>query len=173
MIEIKKANLEDAQILADIHVASKCLAETGLVSDAYLQSLTVEDYVDKWQEWLGLDKSRTDIAYCEGNPAGFISYGPIRTRLPSDRGMIPQYAGEVYALYVHPDYLRKGIGRHLLLSARKDMAENKMKSFLLWVLKNNDRAVKFYLAQGGEKVGKKQVEIGGKMVFESAVGWRE
>ena len=48
----------------------------------------------------------------------------------------------------------------------------KHKSMCLWVLEKNERAVSFYKKLGGERCGKKEIEIGKSKVKEVCFGWR-
>ena len=54
----------------------------------------------------------------------------------------------------------------------KNLKEKKHKSLCLWVLAENSRACAFYEALGGQKLGKKKIQIGPSQVDEMCYGWR-
>lgn len=165
---IGEATIND---LASIHVESWKAGYKGLVPDSYLDQLSVEDYKAKWQLWLK-ELAQGYVAEVDGHAVGFVSFGKIRTRLPSDKGIIPLYSGEIYALYLRPDYWRRGVGSQLLKAAFTALKEERHNGAALWVLKDNKRACAFYEAHGGQRVAKKKQEIGGRYLNESAFGWR-
>ena len=152
---IRPAILQDAQTIAEIHAASRQNRQQK----------------GEWQSWL--QETEAVIAGLDGRDIGFCAYGRVRTRLAGDRGPIPRFAGEIYALYVHPDYWRQGIGRALLRAGFDGLRQGGMPSALLWVQAKNDPAIALYLSEGGEKCGKRMIEIEGKTVKETAIGFRQ
>ena len=52
--------------------------------------------------------------------------------------------GELFALYVDPDYWGRGIGMTLVSAAREQLASLGFANALLWVLMGNVRADRFY-----------------------------
>lgn len=171
-MQIKNIEQASAKEITHIFVQSWKSGYRGLVSDHYLDNLSEEELVNKWESWLDIVKPGF-VAYVDDKAVGFISCGPIRTRPPGDRGIIPLYAAEVYAFYVHPDYWGQGLGKALLKQALESLKEQKTQSLLLWVIKKNKRALDFYEKYGGQRVGKVKKDIGGMQVEESAVGWRD
>lgn len=171
---IHSATSNDAPVIAAIHVASQKAGYTGFSTSEYLDSLNTAVYEDKWREWLAEEKTLTLVATdSSGGAAGFVSFGPIRTRLPGDRGIVPQYGAEIYALYVHPDYWRTGAGSTLFKAAARELGDRKTTKVLLWVVKKNIRACAFYEKMDGQRVGKQKVVINGLAQEESAFGWRD
>lgn len=171
-IDIKPIETATPAQIAHIFVQSWKQGYRGLVSDSYLDNLEEEELVQKWESWLEIVQPGY-VAFVDGKPAGFISCGPIRTRPPGDKGIIPLYAWEIYALYVHPDYWRRGIGKALLKRIAEDLKEKRARSLVLWVIKKNSRALPLYESLGGQRIGKVKKEVGGMMVEESAIGWRD
>ncbi|MAS86647.1 MAG: GNAT family N-acetyltransferase [Micavibrio sp.] len=171
-MQIKPIEQASPEEIAGIFVESWKQGYRGLASDAYLDALTIEELVEKWESWLEIVQPGY-VAVVDGKAAGFISCGPVRTRPPGDKGIIPLYAWEIYALYVHPDYWRQGIAKALMNRIAEDLSEKRSRSLILWVIKNNKRAMPFYEKLGGQRIGKKRLEIGGMTVDESALGWRD
>ena len=115
---------------AYVHWKSWHEAYTGIVSQEYLDKLTLEKCEKMAFSW----PDNIIIAKENGNVIGFVCYG--------DRGEEAPDVGEIFALYVLADYYGKGVGRKLM-----DVGLEQIKHFSqvrLWVLKENKRAIRFY-----------------------------
>jgi ribosomal protein S18 acetylase RimI-like enzyme len=121
---------EEIKGKAYVHWKSWHEAYTGIVSQEYLDKLTLEKCEKMAFSW----RDNIIVAKENGNVIGFVCYG--------DRGEEAPDVGEIFALYVLADYYGKGVGRKLM-----DVALEKIKHFSqvrLWVLKENRRAIRFY-----------------------------
>jgi ribosomal protein S18 acetylase RimI-like enzyme len=77
-----------------------------------------------------------------GEPViGFVTFGPSRD--PDTVGL-----GEIYALYVDPGRYEAGVGRALMVHARRRLKEQGFEAAVLWVLQGNERAASFYEREG-------------------------
>jgi len=170
---LRPATVADSESLARIHVAGWQGAYGGLVDQSFLDSLDVAQRTENWRTWLTDTNTHVIIADGPDGAAGFVSAGPLRTPPPGMSMIRPLYTSEIYALYLMPDQMRKGLGTQLMAAAATEMKARKHKSLCLWVLEGNKRAISFYKARGGQKCGTKQVDIGGKMLPEAAFGWRD
>jgi ribosomal protein S18 acetylase RimI-like enzyme len=173
MVPIKSATKEDISTLAALHVASKQIGYAPFCSDDYINGLNTADYKKNWVKWLE-SGSNVLLAFDEDNNAlGFISFGGIQTRLKEDRGIMPSWPGEIYALYVHPDHWGKGVAQSLMRAATEPMRKNYWDKALLWVIDKNKRAISFYEQMGGQRVGKQKSDIGEQEMTEIAFGWKD
>ena len=109
----------------------------------------------------------------DGKAAGFVGFGRLKTPPPGSSPIRPLYSAEIYALYILPEYWRQGLGRSLMREAALALKDMKHKSLCLWTLEGNRRGNDFYKALGGQRIGKKQVEIGGRTLTDAAWGWRD
>jgi GNAT superfamily N-acetyltransferase len=87
------------------------------------------------------DQPATIVAVDDGLICGFATTGPAQD------GPVPS-AGLVHALYVEPTLWRRGVGRLLMAEARTRLQRHGFLEGLLWVLVGNDRAQRFYRADG-------------------------
>lgn len=172
-ISIQQANKDEAETIAALHVAGWQGAYGGIIDQGYIDSQTVQLRTAKWQDIFAQDESTTLLATFEGKPAGFISYGPLRTAPPGTSKIRPLYTSEIYAIYLAPDYFRQGIGTRLMSAAAEGLKEDKHQSTCLWVLEGNKRARGFYDKMGGQRIGKKMVEFGPTKAKEICYGWRD
>ncbi len=164
----------DIPDLARIHIEGWRAAYAGLVDQSYLDSLNQEEKEKTWRGLLTKGETPPLLARDEkGAASGFVSFGRLRTPPPGTSPIRPVYSGEIYAIYILPAYWRQGLGRRLMAEAAAALEAMKHKSICLWVMDGNKNALAFYKALGGQKCGKKQVEIGGKTLPEAAIGWRD
>ncbi len=80
----------------------------------------------------------TFVASEDGEVVGFVSVGPSR----DERGV-----GELYAIYVHPDWWGTGAGRALIERGQTELRA-RYSDATLWVLEDNPRARSFYEQAG-------------------------
>lgn len=106
-------------------------AYTGLVSQDFLDGRTLEKCV---QQAYGRPDN-TLVARDGDRVIGFAVYGPYRGEdLPE--------TGEVMAIYVLKEYYSQGVGRALMEKALEALSG--YGRVALWVLKGNERAIRFY-----------------------------
>ena len=133
---IRRAKEEDAEKIAQLHI--KSLISCG--SDNYSNNNNVSERSRLIRD--SIKKGNIYLVYeLENNIIGFICAGSPRDNL--------DYEFEIYALYVHPEYFRKGIGKSLfeeLARITKNYIDQRM---YLWVLEDNVNARKFYESIGG------------------------
>lgn len=123
----------EAEIQGKAHVHWRCWHETykGKVSERYLDRFTEEESLKLAQRFL--DKHL--IALDGDRVVGFLCYG--------DRGEAAPNVGEIFALYVLPEYHGKGVGQLLMAAGLEALSG--YPTFCLWTLKDkNGRALRFY-----------------------------
>jgi len=166
MLSIRRANLNDAENIARVHVQSWRESYRGIVPGDFLKNLSLERRILQWQNSLSNVQSeyhRAFVAETGGEIAGFANHG-------RERESDPAYAGELYAIYILQSTHRKGVGRALVGAAARDLLGCKLTSMLVWVLADNP-ARGFYERLGGRYLRQKPIEIGGIDLFEAAYGW--
>jgi ribosomal protein S18 acetylase RimI-like enzyme len=77
--------------------------------------------------------------------AGYATIGRNRARELSQQG-------EIYELYLRPEYQGIGLGSRLFAEARRRLAEHGLKGLVVWALEENDNALAFYAGAGGRDV---------------------
>ena len=165
---LREARQEDAAAIARVHVDSWRTSYRGIVPEGFLADMSYENFEDRWRGYLrGVEDPHWAHRVAElpsGRIVGFASCGPRRGPEYTD------YAAELYALYLLREHQRAGIGRRLLGSVARGMAEGGNTSFLAWVLARNPSR-RFYEAVGGALLGSQEIEIGGVRLEEVAYGW--
>ncbi len=165
MYTIRKATMEDAQAIAEVHVNSWKATYQNLINEQDLSNTTVEHRQILWETILKLPRKQQPVTVIEeqGVIVGFISGGKERT----DRF---GYDGEIFAIYLMPSHQGKGLGKRLLKAFAEEMHELGYRSLLIWVLTNNPTH-QFYLKLGAEKIDQEQTTIGFGTYQETAYGF--
>lgn len=170
---IRPATESDIPALAHIHVEGWKASYGGIINQAFLDGLKESDRAADWGRWFGEGNMEVLIAHdAGGSPAGFASFGKLRTPIPGGSPIRPLYTAEIYAIYLLDEFKRQGLGRQLMGAAAARLKEMKHRSLCLWVLEKNLPAIEFYKALGGQRCGKKDIEVGGTKVKDVAYGWR-
>ena len=131
-----------------VHCTSWQEAYRGIVSDRYLDSMTVEATTARARQF----PENTLVAKDKENVVGFAVYGPSRDEDLTD-------AGEVVAIYVLSEYYGRKIGYRLMNEAISRLGE--YNTVLVWVFEKNERAIRFYHKYGFEFDGsRKQWNLG-------------
>lgn len=97
-----------------------------------------EDY---WVDRLSKKDRHNLVAIIDKQIIGTVSWGPNR------QNYFQRQIGELMSIYVLPKYQKIGVGRKLLFEAEKELKKNWSEA-ILWVLKDNKTAIKFYEQYG-------------------------
>lgn len=90
------------------------------------------------------------VAELEGRVMGYSVFGPSRDR------DAPARIGEIWALYVHPQAWRRGLGRGLVRHALGELDGAGLRAATLWTLAESPAARAFYEACGFARDGASQ-----------------
>ena len=142
-IIIKKMETDD-EIKGKAYVQYKAWHEAypGIVDPEALEKLTLE----KCEEIAFRYRDGLIVAKDKDHVIGFVGYGN-REEEPSDMG-------EVFSLYVLKEYYGKGVGKRLMEAALIELKE--YPQICLWVLKENERAIRFYHKCGFTESGEEK-----------------
>jgi ribosomal protein S18 acetylase RimI-like enzyme len=169
VVRIRPAAIDDADTMARVKVDTWRSVYSGIVPSAHLESLSYERTAEGWRQ--GILKSRSPLfaafvaEEADGQVVGVAMCGPAG-------GVDRPGQGEVYVLYVLPEFQRRGIGRDLVQACGRHLAGQGMESLIVWVLKENPHR-DFYRRLGGVLVGEKKIELGGAVLAEVAYEWSD
>jgi ribosomal protein S18 acetylase RimI-like enzyme len=142
---VRPAIARDAKAIAEIHVATWQAAYTGVMPDDFLKSMTVEKRLAYWREAIEFSDPQILVATESDKVIGFVGFD--RSRDPGTKSTV----GEIWALYVMPAHWRQGAGLALWDGARDGLKEEGCTQVTLWVLLQNERALRFYEQAAGFK----------------------
>jgi ribosomal protein S18 acetylase RimI-like enzyme len=161
---VRAAIIDDAPAIAGVHVASWRSTYRTLLPGDFLDSLSEASYADRWTRIIGEGSSRIYVAEDGGMPVGFASAGRERA---GETG----YSGELYAIYVLDDFQRRGHGRELVRATVAGLREIGLEDMLIWVLRDNLPARRFYERLGGVYVRTQPITFGSATLEEVSYGW--
>jgi len=162
-ITIRPARPGDAGGIARLDVETWRATYAGMLSTAYLVGLSERRREAGWRGVILREPRDVRIAVdSTGAIVGFGSCGPNR----ADRS----FAGEVFTLYVAPDWQNQGIGRRLLIALFRRLVVAGRRSAILWVLRDNPSRF-FYERLGAQQVSRKPLAVGGVAIDAIAYGW--
>jgi ribosomal protein S18 acetylase RimI-like enzyme len=141
-LEVRPAAPDDLYGAALARVASWRGAFTGLVPQDFLDSMDPAAIASSWSDSIAASRSRLYVAATADQIVGYAGVGPER-----DKGA-PRGTGELYALFVHPNWWGSGAGRALTDAALADLRSAGCTRAWLWVLEANERARGFYHRYG-------------------------
>jgi ribosomal protein S18 acetylase RimI-like enzyme len=162
---VRRALIDDAASIAHVHVESWRTTYRDLLPAEFLASLSEAGYTERWQRVIGDGSSRVYVVEDEGGVVGFASCGRERA---GETG----FGGELYAIYVLEAAQRRGHGRELVRAAVTGLRGMGLKDLIIWVLRDNAPARRFYERLGGTYVRKQPITIGPATLDEVSYGWR-
>lgn len=140
---IRRAGVEDAPIIAEVHQASREALYRGRIPDSLIDALSPAERVERWRSFLGDPGVVTLVGEEDGRMVGFCTL-----RAVVDDDLRGDSVGEMPTLYLHPDFWRQGWGTALCNAIEARAAAMGYHTLVLWVLDMNERARAFYRARG-------------------------
>jgi ribosomal protein S18 acetylase RimI-like enzyme len=151
---IRAAELNDAPGLAEVHVRTWQHAFRGQIPDDFLDGLSVERRTSQWESWLSQLSSDSAVHVAEKGDSiiGFCWVGPARD------GDSVDLTGELYAIYVLPDFQHEGLGSSLMAAGLNSLKAAGLRKATLWVLESNAPSRAFYERRGWSASGRTKTE---------------
>jgi GNAT superfamily N-acetyltransferase len=162
-ITIRAARPGDARRIARLDVETWQAAYAGILATPFLVGLSAQRREVGWASVIEREPRDVRVAVdTDGNIQGFGSCGRCR------RG--EQFGGEVFTLYVAPDWQNQGIGRRLLIALFERLVVQECATAIIWVLRDNPGRF-FYQRLGGREVQHKIFAVGGKRIEAAGFAW--
>jgi GNAT superfamily N-acetyltransferase len=177
-MKLRAPKLDDIPKLAALHLNCWQVAYRGVCDQGWLDSLKVEDF-DSYHRpnippkveqpfFVAVDDDDCEIiGFARGGPTRAKS--PMNDELPTE--LLADYSSELYALYVHPDFQKRGIGVAMLDAIVSALGEQGHHAMCLWVMTANVKAQRFYAARGGVPIGNARLTFSGSQYDMTAFGW--
>jgi len=172
---IRRASRSDAAAIGRVHVETWQATYAGLLPDSMLVSMSDVRQSAWWSQVLADPSEARGVVFVaddeEMGVVGFGSCGPVRDP-PEGLDGREIRVGEVYTLYVEPDFQNRGLGRRLLEALFQQLRADRCDTAVLWMLAENPTRF-FYEGLGGEQVGARIDTLAGVDVEEIAYAWRD
>jgi len=178
-LTIRPATPNDAQSIARIRVQGWRFAYQGLISQDYLDSLSVAKDTERMRGYLSQlpqnsppsrsasvqgssdgEKQSFMLAVRGDAVLGFCLFSAAPNNADRVERAVPGGAmvGRLHSLYIDPDTLGQSIGHTLMNHALSTFAAWGCERATLWVLEGNSRAISFYERQGWRCTGATKVD---------------
>jgi len=163
---VRAARHEDAQAVARVYIDSWHDTYPAILPTELLRAMTPKGQTSRWRAAIVAGgRERVLVAECpQHGVVGMTSFGPAQDKALG-------YDGEVYTLYVAPDFFNLGIGTLLLRSAFGALHSAGFTSCVIWAHARNPLRF-FYEAMGGRLVAERSRRMLGTAVPEAAFGWQ-
>ena len=163
LIATRWSTATDDRGLADVHRAAWRYAYAGIIP-----GLTLERVISRrgpsWWSRMHDRGFRALVIDCDETLAGYATLGRHRASPGPARG-------EIYELYLRPEFLGCGLGRHLFGEARRHLRRHGMEGLTVWALAENEIACRFYLAMGGVEWAHSQERFCGIPLDKIGFAW--
>jgi GNAT superfamily N-acetyltransferase len=166
VIEVRDADIDDADAIATAHIDGWRAGYRGVVPDEYLDA---EEFAssrrDRWRSWSWqqIPESRLFVVTLQGRVVGFGHAGPEQVVAhgiespESEPGDGDEARGEIYGFYLHPTAWGSGGAGALMSRCEEFLRDEGFTSATLWVLRDNPRARAFYEKAGWQATGKESL----------------
>ena len=136
---IRNALDGDLMNVAALHVSNQRTTYRGLLSDEYLDRLTVESRAEKWREFLHHEGNELFAAW-EGSR--FLGFAACEADA--------EFPGCMYldSLHVAPEARGLGVGTALIRTAARYAAEHGCDAMSVCIVRGNETARRLYLELG-------------------------
>ncbi|WP_048647332.1 GNAT family N-acetyltransferase [Nitratireductor soli] len=162
-IDIRRAEPRDAEAVAEVHDSAWRGAYAGIIPYRALSRM-IGRRGPKW--WSNAIRRSATVLVIEigGEIAGYATLGRNRARELKQEG-------EIYELYLRPEYQGVGLGSRLFKAAREMLSAHGLKGLVVWALEDNGNALAFYAGAGGRDVAEGVEVFDSKALRKLAFVW--
>jgi ribosomal protein S18 acetylase RimI-like enzyme len=160
--EVRRGKSADAKALVEVFRDSWRHTYQGIIPHGQLDQMILRRTADWWRM---AARSNDNLLVLDigTKVVGYATSGPSRSR--------GQPQGEIYELYLIPDYQGLGFGEHLFEACRSGLDHRRLNGLLVWALADNDAAIAFYWRRGGRPVAKRSDRVGNAKLDKIAFTW--
>jgi ribosomal protein S18 acetylase RimI-like enzyme len=163
-IDIRPAEVSDAEAISQTHAEAWAYSYAGLIPHKPLREMIRRRDTRWWESAIRRGTSVMVLDLGGGIIPGYITFGLNRARaLPQD--------GEIYEIYLRPEYQGLGLGSRLFAVARNRLKALKCDGLVVWALEDNQTALSFYESQGGSDIAEGYETFGNKTLRKIAFVW--
>jgi GNAT superfamily N-acetyltransferase len=165
---IRPATLADAPAIATVRVNAWRATYRGMIPDAYLDAMKVEDSESLWARVLGAGPNTTSTFVAESG-AGVVGFASGMMKPEAKLG----FDCELTGIYLARESQRAGLGRRLMAAVAAAQRSHGATAMIAWVIAANKPARAFYEQLGGELVLEQPFTWDGMDLVEAGYGWRD
>lgn len=161
-IKVRNIKKEDIPQVVNIQICGWKSAYKGIIDDNYLANMNPNEKIKMREK--DYKETRFIVAEINNEIVGFCRFTDNMEKTPET----PEVDCELRALYVKPELKHNGIGKKMFqyaVNEFKNMGKTKM---VLWCLKDNALARRFYEKMGGIIIKERLIHIGNRDYQEVA-----
>ncbi len=162
MIDLRWSTPTDSPALAALHRDAWRYAYAGIIPGLALARMVARRGPDWWGA-MHRSGGRALVLDLDGASAGYATLGASRVG--------GRRSGEIFELYLGPEYHGAGLGRRLFDDARNRLRDAGLARLVVWSLADNATGCRFYRAMGGEARARGRTCIGGRDLAKIGFGW--
>ena len=144
-IRYRFATEADASALGRIQLQSMLHGYKDIVTESFFEKIDEKAQGEKYASFSKDNHYIILVAELEGKPIAFAAIGP-------NRGSEKEYPYEIYAVYVDPAHMNKGIGTKMLHKLFEKCAKRNWNHLILWCFSANKPSHACYQKAGGTKI---------------------
>jgi GNAT superfamily N-acetyltransferase len=167
-VTVRRATPTDAAAIAGVRIESWRTTYRGLIPDAYLAAMKVEDSTALWQRVLDAPPNTTSVFVAEDASGVFGFASGLMLAEPKF-----DLDAELSSLYLAPQRQRAGVGRRLFAAVVAAQMAHGATGILTWVIAGNTAARRFHEHFGGELLVEQPFQWDGMDLVEVGYGWRD
>lgn len=142
MVAFRPTKFSDLAEIAKLHFDAFHHAYAPVLPRAVIKSMTQQRSLERCKQRLAISLESLVAVTETGEIVGFVDGGIYRSERLSS-------LGELYSLYVHPKWQRKGIGKTLAKKVLSRLSTHGLGPMIAFALVANASAISFYEAIGG------------------------
>ncbi len=163
-IAIRRSRAGDAVALAALHAEAWRYAYRGVIPGLVLERMVARRGPGWWRRMHAVGGTTTILEFGK-EAAGYATHGRSRSGRAGAQG-------EIYELYLRPEYHGAGLGRKLFEAARDELRAAGLRGLVVRSLAENEPACRFYRAMGGREFGRGAERVAGTRLAMVAFHWR-
>ena len=165
-MHIREVKLNDLSAIARVNVDTFAQTQQGFIPDSLIRGLSYNKAEERFKRMLSKTERLSTIFVAEndGDVIGYAMCGLAREK-------VLHYEGELYGIYILPEYHSQGVGRQLMVSTARHLNKQGVASMFVAVFTDNIVGRKFYEALGGQWIEERVIELGGEHVSQTLYGW--
>lgn len=165
---IRPARPDDAGAIAQVRVDAWRTAYKGMIPDAYLAAMKVEDSAALWLRVLNAASNKTSV---------FVAHNGSEVVGFAAGNLLPEpklgFDAELTAIYLRRDAQRAGVGRRLVACVAAAERAQGAAGLVAWVIAANRAGRAFYERLGAELLIEQPFQWDGMDLVEVGYGWRD
>lgn len=161
--DVRPAEMADAVSVATVHWQAWQQVYAGIIPHRSLQAMLTRRNVSWWQRAVS-SEATVLVLEVQGKLVGYATVGLSRAR-----ALLPE--GEIYEIYLLPEYQGLGFGRDLFTEARRLLASLGCKGTICWVLDDLQQAKMFFSALGGKPLAFSRSQFGDTSLGKVSFCW--